>query len=460
MQYTTTPFLTVLLLLLATGPVLGQQAASNGNTDIHFRSSVLGSSRGALPFWLHANRNGTVDSSGTNWINEIQLNRILLDRQDFSLQAGGSLVGRLSNNNSAHFSELYLQADWKGYRFSAGRFIDPIGFNNHELSAGSMMVSRNTTPVPRISISTPDFLDLPFAGGYLQYKGMFSYGWLEENRYVSNALLHQKYLYLKVNLGNFSAAGGMIHNVVWGGTHPEFGPLPQSFGDFLRVVAGQNADEESNAPGSDISNALGNAVAAYEFGLNYETDSFTLSATRLFYLEDRVSTRFRSPWDGVWGVNLVLKDEDQWLNAVTYEHVNTKKQDALPGQPLGRANYYNNGIYQSGWTYEGKVLGLPLLGYSPEINRVSNNILVGHHLGAEGSFSDRLSWKLLLSYTRNYGDEYVAGNHLEQFSAFGDLQYSLPGMEHLKLFTSLAMDAGELYPGSLGLRAGIAYRFR
>lgn len=446
--------------------------AQQNPVDLQVRSALYGSSQRSLPFWLHSNRDGKVDSSGINWINEVRMSRNLFDNGNLSVEAGGNLVGRLSKESSAHFNELYLHADLGGYRLSLGRFIDPIGLNNHELSVGSMMVSRNATPVPKISISTPEFLDVPFTGGHLQYKGMFNHGRLEDGRFVSNALLHQKYFYLRVNAGRFSGTGGLIHNVVWGGTHPRFGSLPQSFGDFLRVVTGQAA-ESDGAPGNDLANVIGNSVAAYEFGLQYNHQQYTASITRLFYLEDKVSTRFRSPWDGVWAFNFSTEQKDRFITDVIYEHINTIQQDAKPSEGRGRAMYYHNDVYRSGWTYNEQVLGLPLILFNPEDlyleegSNIKNNMIIAHHIGAGGTIAESLGYKLLATYSRNYGHnpDRLPPEELnreqrrtDQYSLYLGLEYRLPGVEHLALTFSLAGDLGQLYETNTGLGLGISWK--
>lgn len=460
-------------MLMAAMSIPRQLLAQTPDLNLEASTSVYSGSGGALPFWLHTNKDGKIDSSSTNWINEIGLKTKLYEYSDFLMTLGGNLVGRFSKNSTAFFSELYLNVNFAGYRLSVGRFPDPIGLNNHDLSVGSMMVSRNATPIPKISISTPEFLDLPFTNGVLQYRGMFSHGWLESDRFVSDALLHQKYLYLKFNIGNFSAVGGAVHNVMWGGEHPVLGSQPNSFGDFFRALTGLSADSKSNVPAMDTLNIIGNSIAAYEFRLSYANEKYIMSLTRLFYLEDKVSTRFRSPWDGVWGLNINVKHESGFINDIIYEHINTKQQDAKDGEAFGRANYYNNGTYKTGWTYFNQTLGLPLLKansnpmfYNPEFQKISNNILIGHHLGINGKASRKMDYNLFLTYSRNYGinpdralqeELNFRERRIDQYSLYLCLSYSLPKIEHFTLNTALAGDFGKFYKNQIGILIGLKW---
>lgn len=444
-----------------------ETSAQDNNFNYSFESQFISSTSGQLPFWLHSNRFGTVDPQSTNFISNLSADGELYRTPNLVLQGRGEAVLRLSEQESIHLPKISISALSRGFQLDLGRFYHQMGLNNHELSMGSMMMSQNTIPLPRVMLSMPDYKNLPFTKGVVQYRGMFSHGWFNKNRYVDNVLLHQKYLYLKVNIGDFSGIGGIVHNAQWGGTSPDHGRLPQSFGDYFRVITGIGADEDSNAPGGEVSNVIGNSVAAYEFGAFYDFDGVDLSLTRLFYLEDGVSRRFRSPWDGVWGLNLKLDEEQAPVSAFTYEHINTKQQDAKPEQELGRASYYNHSIYQSGWTHHGRVLGVPLFTVNPESGRtIANNILIGHHAGVEGWLSESLRYKMMAAYSRNYGrgvgkaprgtidfDE----RRNDQFSLLVEGEYKIPAIDNLSANISLALDSGQLYENNIGFIIGFRW---
>jgi len=319
-------------------------------------------------------------------------------------------------------------------------------------------------------ISNPEFTNMPWTNGMVQFKGMFSHGWFTDDRFVDSPYLHQKYLYLKINTGPVSVIGGIVHNAFWGGTHPTFGQAPQSFDDYIKIVLSQAADPGDNVNPGQISNKLGNSLAAYEFALEYEGDGFDLSATRLFYLEDSVSKRFRSPWDGVWGVNLSFDEQDRVLNAITYEHINTRRQDAKSDQERGRAGYYNHSYYRSGWSHYSRTVGIPLITCDPETDRVANNIIVGHHVGLTGNLYSTLNYKLLGTYTRNYGTAsgfYKAPRgsidfeerREDNYSLMLELGYTPQAIQRLQISASAAFDIGEFYGNRVGGEVGVHYTF-
>lgn len=440
----------------------------------------LGGFDEALPFWLHANKLGLYDQRSSNNVLYTEFSKPLFSGDRFSIQSSGRLIGRVAEESTIGIHTLSATLGYRFLKFRVGKFKDPIGMNYHPLSSGSMVYSNNAEPVPKLVLQTDGFVDVPLAQGYLQFSSYLSHGWFENARYNKDVLLHQKYLYLKVNYKMLEGIGGIVHNVQWGGVHPERGPQPRSLGDFWRVLWAKGADQESDAPSGEISNVLGNSVAAYDFNLRVNLDKFRLTFYRLFYLEDKVSTRFRSPWDGMWGAGIIKNVEYPLLKAFLYEHINTKRQDSFDYEPRGTASYYNNSFYPSGWTYKNRVLGNPLLltdgsDYRP----VYNNIIIAHHLGANGFLSPNIEWKAYYTYSRNYGEKsdqiierydtpdrhHIRGEFrpLEELKKVNHSFYigssiTLPRHEQVQLQAGIAFDVGQLYPSDrVGLTIGAEY---
>lgn len=444
-------------------------AEESGTAAFTYRSGIYISTADRLPFWFYANTLGKVHPRGTNFVNTFTLRDTLASGDGYAFSAGGTMLARLSGRHSLHLPELYLQADHGAFRLQAGRFAQPIGTNNHALSVGSMMESTNATPVPRLTLSTPGFIDIPGLGGFLQFRGLFSHGWFPDNRFVEDVKLHQKFFYLRFNVENFSGTGGIVHNSTWGGNHPRAGRLPGSFSDYLGVVTGLGSSPGGDNPENVYHSVVGNSLAAYEFHALYRFERFRLSVTRLFYLEDLVSTRFRSPWDGVWGVNL-QREGRHLLAALTYEHVNTKQQDSLPHEPLGSQNYYGNFIYKSGWTHEDRVLGIPLITFDAAADATSNNIIVAHHLGGRGHLGGSLTWNGKVTYSRNYTtferrriepgeDRFLPLREVREdnLSLYLNLSYDVPKRKGLTLQLAAGADVGEFYRETFGLMAGVRW---
>lgn len=471
-------FFACLFLLHPDGQAQSQQ--------VHYgvESSAYAGEGADLPFWLYANSDGTVDPFSSNFVNRFYG---YYSRQDTAksvqFTAGFDAYGRISTDDSFTFTQLFGKLDYRGLSAAAGRFYDPMGLNDRDLSMGSMLLSRNATPIPKIRVGTDGFVNVPWTDGHLQLNAMISHGWFTDERYIDEPLLHQKSLYLKYKHERFDVTAGAAHNVVWGGTHPGFRDdgtgafkLPSSFSDYLKVVFGQSASkDDDNIPDNEITNTVGNSVAAYEVkaGINFE--HFRIKAYRLFYLEDKVALRFRSPWDGMWGAGVEFDNQEGLITEVLWEHMNTKRQNAWEGTSLGRTNYYNNGVYRGGWAYEGEVLGNPLIINGPVANFESgenypiyNNIIVAHHMGMKGRPTERWSYKAFFTYSRNYGTHYDQGEdppytpldelRVDEFSSLLQLEYRVAPVYGLSLTGALAFDTGELYEDDrLGFQLGIKW---
>ena len=327
----------------------------------------------------------------------------------YRLDGGFRLDARISDGyNRLGFGELYLHFRAYGWQLSAGRFHDTIGLGSDgPLTTGSMMVSRNALQPFRLRLSTPDFLPVPFTERVVWFKARWSESITTDDRFVDRARIHQKYLYLQVRPAEeWRLTAGIVHNLMWGGTHPELGRLHGTFRKWLNDVFAQ-PDREVY----DNVTPFGNGLGAYEIGAEYRGRSWSAGAYRMFYIEDGESLHLPNPWDGTWIAWLDLHDPARprrLVRYLTYEHVNTKKQDANPWSAIGRGRYYSHYVYRDGWVHHGQTLGTPLILIDPEklVDRsrvLVNNIVLAHHLGVAGHLSDRFSYRLLATYSRNYG---------------------------------------------------------
>lgn len=441
-----------------------------------FSSAAYVTDGETLPFWLYANQLGRVDQRSSNFINRLYGYYSREDKQSgLRLTAGIDAFGRFSSQDVLSFTQLYGKVAYRGFTVTGGRFDDPIGLNDRDLSMGSMLVSRNAPPVPKIRLATDGFIAIPATGGHLQFSAMLAHGWFADERYIDHPLLHQKYLYFRYARDRFDFTIGGVHNVMWGGTHPQLGAFNTSLSAYWDVLTGSAASGNTNAPINEIQNTVGNSVAAYEAKVDINISSFRLKVYRQFYLEDKVALRFRSPWDGLWGAGFELEDNRGWVTEILWEHLNTKRQNSFDFEPTGRTNYYNNGVYRTGWTYEGRVLGNPLIINGPVANfkggpyPITNNIIIAHYIGIEGRPSTRWAYKVMFTYSRNYGTHYDQGEEpgpyvpldelrRDEYSSLFQLHYMVAPEYGLALQTALAWDVGELYEENRwGLQIGLSW---
>ena len=170
------------------------------------------------------------------------------------------------------------------------------------------------------------------------------------------------------------------------------------------MFAGQNGAGSNNA--NEEINALGNHLGTYEitYDLDKENIHYSLYHNSLF--EDRSGRELNNFPDGVWGLYITPKNH-KWIKGILYEYAQTVSQSGRPifssdanlGQQSGGDNYFVNGVYTSGWTYEGVTIGLPFIN---PINPPINNRIIAHHLGVKGVLKS-IEFTTKLTYLQNLG---------------------------------------------------------
>ena len=119
-------------------------------------------------------------------------------------------------------------------------------------------------------------------------------------------------------------------------------------------------------------------------------------------------------------------------------------------------------MYQSGWTFYGNVIGAPFFtpwgktaeGITPG---VFNSRFVAHHIGVCGELPWDIQYKLMMSYSENYGMHHLPFTN-EQGKRISKPQFSF-GLElvapdlHLPFGTALniGFDKGDLLENNFGV---------
>jgi hypothetical protein len=279
---------------------------------------------------------------------------------------------------------------------------------------GSLGVSGNAPPIPQIRAGLSDWTSIPFTRDFIQIKGFIAHGWLGSERYVSDVLYHEKVGHARFG-GNFplNLYGGLAHYALWGGNnHPQYGDLPSTFSDYGRVFAAVGGDD--NAPPGDENYILGDHLGGWDFGFFLDFTNIRMKIYRQFPLETKSNLKLKSPQDALTGVSISFPEpKSSGLTGLTYEFLYTKWQngprtedpiDERGGFPFkGNENYYNNGVYQTGWSYNRRTIGNPLFIPREDNRGINNNRIVAHHLGARFQFSE-LNFFMKATISRNYGN--------------------------------------------------------
>src|SRR5699024_9922855 len=130
------------------------------------------------------------------------------------------------------------------FQLKGGRFYDRIGDVFTPLSMGSLALSPNAAPIPKIKFGIFEYTSVPFTSGFVEVKGAIAHGWFGGHRRFNGTWLHEKYVYLRFG-GDFAFRPyiGLVHEAMWGGTSNDNFDNPDSFRDFLRVFGGMGGDE-------------------------------------------------------------------------------------------------------------------------------------------------------------------------------------------------------------------------
>lgn len=447
---------------------------------------------GYQPLWLVSNRWGSISDqqydastyagfSNTHIFGKKYLsksNPTGIEQPIVYVKYGANVI----NNNHLQdfiFQEGYVKAGYKHLEIRYGRFKDIPGESDQDLSSGSLGVSGNALPIPKISIALTDYVNVPFTNGWLQIKGLMSHGWFGRDRYL-NSYYHEKTLYLRAGKRKFKFFAGLQHYAEWGGKRDDI-QLDRSFKGFLNVFFSvNNADDGSGFDPNALKYAVyhaGDQRGVLEFGFDLETEKTFLH----FY--------HQTPFDGTWGVDIrnvdnlsgfsiVPKNEKSVLKKLLLEFIYTRQAENY-APPDNRQAYYNNGYYRTGWEYDNQIVGTPLFinryraqfypyfqqfGIKPFDWSSSNipgnanivyNQIVGGHIGLSLQLSNKLGGKTLVTYTNGMFQN--GGPNLGQFYTLQELYYSFS--KSLKISAGFALDAGD-FTHNVGGLLGVNYQFK
>lgn len=471
-------FLLFLLTILYFSPLLAEER----DDSLCYRVEASGvlSDGDHAPLWLTANRYGMGSSdaksaylrAGAAWHKELG--------RHWSIEAGLDLAAGTNMASKAWIQQAYADLSWKMLTLSVGSKERP-GFpleKNARLTSGWMVEGPNTRPVPQIRGEIKDYLPLGFTGNWLSLKGHIAYGYFADgdwqqnfvapgNEFTRKVLYHSKSLMLRVGnrekvpvefeFGLLTAAqfGGdrMMKNA--DGSVSLIRNMPEGLKDFWKIFF---PTQEST-----LQNVEGNHCGSWNFGLNYYVKGWRLRAYLEHYFEDHSQMFLQyGRWkDGHIGVEVTLP-ANRWVSSVVWEGLSTTDQtgpilyDGVGGsfkdlQMSGGDNYYNNGEYL-GWQYYGASLGHPFL-MGPQYNHNGRNAVEGsrvraQHVGLEGDPSEEWNWRLLLSYTRNWGTYQQPFDKVEkQFSGMAEVTYRPSLAPGWSVSVALGLDRGD-YPGN------------
>lgn len=452
------------------------------------------SSKSTTPFWFQSNRHGIYSNEGSQFLARFQYHDSYTDLENVDLHYGASFIARPGDQSTFSLNQGYLKLQGFGLELAGGRFIDPSPlFYDNELGMGSLGVSTNASPIPKIKLGLRDWISFPFTKDFVEMYGYITHSWLGSDRYANDVLLHEKAAYLKFGgARTVNLYGGLVHFAQWGGSSPDqsVGDIPNGFSDFLDIFFAQSGDEST--PGQDQAYVLGNQLGTWAFGSEINFEKAHLSIYLQSPIETKYDLKLKNMSDILTGILIDFSEESNLpIDKFVYEYLYTKNQagprrldpNANPDVDLyrGNQNYYNHEIYKSGWTYQYRTIGIPLFKADEDALGILNNRIIAHHVGVESSFH-RVELYGKITYSKNFGkrcdnrnpdigegelfgiqcDREITldpGSPITQWSFLAGTEFPLPVIsdQNIRFRIETALDSGRLFGDQFGILAGLKW---
>lgn len=439
------------------------------------------------PLWLVSNRFGVITDQKFDFSTHLKatnVNRMgtpisVYDDNDRGLYFSYGVD--LYNNDHLRkniIGEAYAKARYKNLTFSAGRFRQIIGEVDPDLSSGSLGVSGNALPIEKLNLALA-YTNIPFTNGWIQFKGMFSHGWMGDDQFMKHSFLHEKNIYFRLGKHKLKLYAGIQHYAVWGGSRPDFFTTDRSLKGWLNVVTGIEANDGSVAT-NRAPNRPGDQRGVIELGAEWEDENFKFQLNNQTPFDSGQGIDIRNI-DRLLSLNIINKKEESIFKKLTLEFIHTTQSNDFY-EVQYRESYYNNGNYRTGWEYNDRIVGTPLFTnrwrgskYFESIkpydwnapastinglDNIINNRVLGGHVGAIFSMSEEVSSKTLITYTKNYGDFRIGvySPFKTQWYTMQEFSWQLPKTQ-LSLKGAIGYDFGDLST-NIGSMIGLQWQLR
>ncbi len=445
------------------------------------------------PFWFANNTYG----QGSIEPNNVRLTAGIFKpmRRDsrWSWGAGLELTGGVRQQMPFHIQQAYGEIRYRCLDAMIGQKQIPGAISNPRLSSGNLLFSTNAMPIPQIRLGIFDYADVWGTRGWLGVKGYLSYGmftdsrwlrnWVDDGVYPQNVLYHSKGLWLRNgNTDKFPLQfeAGIEMATQFGGSayyrtndgQIAYTKNPSGLKAFWKALVPLEGDDSTIA--GEKTNIQGNFIGNWTFALSWNPKADW--NVKLYYqhmFEDHSMLYIEYPWkDGLYGIEAKLP-RNRWVSRVVYEFLYTKDQtgpvywdktDKIPVQISGRDQYYFHSIYGA-WQNWGRIIGNPLIIspiYSDHTLSLLSSRLWAHHVGFEGEPTDDISYRVLLTFSRNWG---TYSNPLpevaDNFNFLAEVKWApsnIPALRGWEGTVGLGADGGSLLGRSVGLQISIAKR--
>lgn len=498
--------------------------------DFIFSLMLLGagsSTEGYLPFWMTANQYGLMPERNGG-LASLQAYCQFDESRTFQYRWEGSIGVNTYNNPidpsskrvNVMVDQLYASLRWNRFTMDIGakhRENEFIGASERlgslSVTGGHLVESGNARSMPGYLVSMEP-VAVPFTGKHFLISGTYGDYATTDTRYVKGALVHRMRIGFHGEINEHLSLSAILdHYALWAGTHPDpaEAQIAMTLGNYLRVITGSHAGADGNL--GDRINVIGDHGGSEIFRAVYYGNGWSLTVQHDIPYADGSGMGFQNFPDGVNTIHLGWSKKDRWITDLLYEHqytmfqsgpINGEKFDeegnslTPPGvSTTGVDNYFNNGYYRSGWTHYGRLIADPLIlpngihdgTWSSALTntRMENTRLKANHFALGGKLFRAHPYKLMLTYSENFGTYYVPyvgesqwqkpwgtveEHGLKQLSAAFVGEVNIGVSRHsgsdadnrhshlrnrLSALYGLYLDKGELYNDSFGCTLGVRY---
>ncbi len=438
------------------------------------------STSGVQPYWAATDRWGLMPE-GNGALAVLKATAQSDTSKAWQWGIGTSLAGNADGMNPGFHpmvDELYARVSWKvlsldlGMKHHSFDFAASGNLGSLSTTGGSVVWCGNARTMPGYTITLSPWevvkKHLWLEAAFGDYKTM-------DNRYVSNALVHNTRLGITVGFAErFRFGISLDHYAMWGGHSPEFGDMPASFSNYVKMLFGQPG---KGGWAGDQVNVLGNHLGGEKFRFDYLGNGWKVTFQHDIPYDDTSGMLFHNFPDGVNTLCFAFDDKDRWVSDILYEFTYTKCQSGAKHDEKaddgstkilgGNDNYFNNVYYKSGWTYYGRIIGLPLFVPAGKNDEgitlgVSSNRITAHHVAVSGKLFKVAPYRLMLTFSSQWGTykDPFDGAPLNQFSMGfdGEMPFSWGKRQMITLKYGLYVDAGQILKDSFGASIGLCFK--
>lgn len=390
------------------------------------------------------------------------LHKTSVKRFDYGF--GAEINANLSPTEHRLFpGELYAEGKVGPFLAILGMKRELFGNQDPLLSSGGLIASQNSRPIPAFTLETNGWVTVPFTKGSIEFLGGMANGKFTDHPWTANTLMHHKWLHVRVG-GNSTVSinYGLHHVAQWIGSSQ----FKTDLGNFTRIFLARSGT--ADGPASEFVNTLGNHIISQNVGLGLKLTNCSFEAYWQNMNEDKPILFFNKAYnkrDGLWGLS-VRMPRFKPLHSVVAEFLSTTDQAGpwhdLDGVILGGSdNYYNNGLYPNGYSFNGMTIGNPWL-TSPKYNtdgnvNFQNNCVRLFYLSGQGEL-EQFSYRFTTAYSLNWGQiKLYPTRPKRQFSGQLEVFHELPFLKNAEVSLGISGDRGTKYGNNLALLMGFRY---